>query len=121
VLGTGNTCLPACSHSLNMIPSKQFFQPQSNSPEVTSIWTISTCITNHQCVTIFKHFVNMNHYMVTRDFKTIVLRSSERDHLQISNSLGFQYIKYLIFTFLLSWREYISPCKMECIFLALCF
>lgn len=41
-------------------------------------------------------------YIVTRGFKTIVLSSSERDHLQISNSLGFQYIKNLIFTFLLS-------------------
>lgn len=111
--------------------AKQFFKPQFNSPEVISIWTISTCITvfnNFKALSgyesVFNNFRALSRYESLyghQRFLTIVLRSSERDHLQISNSLEFQNIKYLIFTFLLSWREYISPSKMECVFLAFCF
>jgi hypothetical protein len=98
-LGTGNTCLLLARTHLTRSLAAQSFQSQCNSLEVIAIWTISAHVTNHRCLTILKHFVARNHYMVTRGFQVIVLRSSERDHLQISNSLGFQYIKYLIFTF----------------------
>lgn len=98
-LGTGNTCLLLARTHLTLSLAARSFQLQCNSLEVIAIWTISAHVTNHRCLTTLEHFVGLNHYMATRGFQVIVLGSSERDHLQISNSWGSQYIKYLIFTF----------------------
>lgn len=67
-LGTGNTCLLLARTHLRGFLAARSFQSQPNSPEVITIWTISACVTNCWRLTILKHFVGLNHYMVTRGF-----------------------------------------------------